>query len=342
MGRPRILFIYPWPDDTFIRRDELLLREHYEVEVLHFRRALSFYRALVSQLARRPRPDLVYLWFMLPDYAPLVLWLCRRHAVPLVLVTGGYDVASIPSIHFGNMRKPHHRFWGRRVLGGADLILPFSEFAAAEVRRWAAPRRMVPVYPGIDTGFFTPPPDGAARAGVLTVGTINPLFNIQKGHLTFARASWLLPGVPFRIVGKIADPRAAEELRRAGGSNLELLGRRVSNEELLGAYRAASVYAQLSAHEGFGIAVAEAMACGALAVGCAGTATPEVVGDAGEVVPFGDSTAAAVAIQRSLCASADARKAARSRIEANFTPRRREEKLIELLGELLARARPPG
>src|SRR5262249_44062972 len=160
--------------------DELLLREHFELEVLHFRRSPAFYRALASGIARRPA--MVYLWFMLPDYAPLVLWLCRRNAVPLVVVTGGYDVASIPAIRFGNMRKPHHRLWGRRVLRGADLILPFSEFAATEVRRWAEPKQMVPVYPGIDAGFFTPPLPGSPRAGVLTVGTVNPLFNVQKGH----------------------------------------------------------------------------------------------------------------------------------------------------------------
>jgi hypothetical protein len=133
-----MLFIYPWPDRTFILKDEHILARHFDLRVLHFRRTPAFYRELAGILVRR-EVDLAYLWFLLPDYAALTLWLCRRAGIRFVLVTGGYDVASIPAIRFGNMRKPHHRLTGGWVLRRADLILPFSDFAGTEVLRWARP-----------------------------------------------------------------------------------------------------------------------------------------------------------------------------------------------------------
>ena len=326
-----MLFIYPWPDATFIREDEHILSQHFDLRVLHFTRTPGFYRELTGLLRRR-EVDLAYLWFLLPDYAALTLWLCRRAGIRFVLVTGGYDVASIPGIRFGNMRKPHHRALGGWVLRNADLLLPFSDFAGSEVLRWARPRgRMVTVYPGIDTEFFNPPPSGSPRRGVLTVGTVNPLFNVQKGLLDFARASRRLPEVPFRIVGRVGDPGAAEQLRREGGPNLELPGGRVSREELRDLYRGASAYAQLSAHEGFGIAVAEAMACGCVPVGCTGTASPEVMGRCGSLVSFGDVEGAARGIANAVAADETARRAARARIVELFPSERRPRELLALL-----------
>ncbi|MBI5837425.1 MAG: glycosyltransferase family 4 protein [Candidatus Eisenbacteria bacterium] len=331
MARRRILFIYPWPDRTFIQKDEQILARHFDLRVLHFRRTAAFYREMAGLLWRR-EVDLVYLWFLMPDYASLALALCRRAGIPFALVTGGYDVASIPGIRFGNMRKPHHRRLGGWVLRNADLILPFSDFAGTEVLRWARPRgRMETVYPGIDSGFFTPPPGPAPRAGVITVGTVNPLFNIQKGMLTFARVSRLVPELEFTVIGRIAVDAAAEELRRAGGPNLRLTGRRVSDEELRGHYRSAGVYAQLSAHEGFGIAVAEGMACGCIPVVCAGTASPEVVGPCGHTVPFGEARATAAAVRAAHAAGGAERAAARERVVQEFPESRRVEALLRLL-----------
>ncbi len=331
MRTRRILFVYPWPDQSFIRKDEQLLGRHFQLRVLHWSRNFQFYKQLIWILWRR-EVDLVYLWFLLPDYAALTLALARRAGIPLVLVTGGYDVASIPAIRFGNMRKLHHRLQGRWVLGLCDLILPFSDFAGGEVLRWAQPRgRMVTLYPGIDAGYFTPPATGSGRSGVITVGKVNPLFNVQKGLLGLARASRAFPDVPFTILGTIQDPAAAEQLRREGGPNLAILDRRLSDDELRDWYRKSSVYAQLSAHEGFGIAVAEAMACGCTPVVCRGTASPEVVGPHGQQVDFGDLEGTVSGIRRALSTANSEREAGRERIRTLFPPERRERELLELL-----------
>ncbi len=65
-------------------------------------------------------------------------------------------------------------------------------------------------------------------------------------------------------------------------------------------YTAASGLLFLSRSEGFGFPLLEAMAAGCPVVGTAVTSHPEVVGDAGQLVPVDDPAAAAVALERLL------------------------------------------
>ena len=90
------------------------------------------------------------------------------------------------------------------------------------------------------------------------------------------RAAAELPDVRFVFVGKWHDD-AIEVLRELAGDNVEFTGW-VSDEELHDLYRRASVYVQASRHEGFGLAVAEAMLAGCVPVVMNVTAMPEVVG----------------------------------------------------------------
>jgi glycosyltransferase involved in cell wall biosynthesis len=61
-------------------------------------------------------------------------------------------------------------------------------------------------------------------------------------------------------------------------------------------YRHATALVFLSEYEGFGYPAAEAMAAGTPAIVSTGTSLPEVVGDAGVIVPHGDLYASASAM----------------------------------------------
>ena len=63
----------------------------------------------------------------------------------------------------------------------------------------------------------------------------------------------------------------------------------------------ASVAVVPSVYEGFGLPAGEAMACGVPVVSTDGGALPEVVGDAGVIVPVRDAEALAAAIAGLLC-----------------------------------------
>jgi glycosyltransferase involved in cell wall biosynthesis len=68
---------------------------------------------------------------------------------------------------------------------------------------------------------------------------------------------------------------------------------RIKNEEFAGYYSNATIAVIPSLYEGFGLPAAEAMACGVPLISTSGGALPEVVGNAGLIVPVADADALA-------------------------------------------------
>jgi glycosyltransferase involved in cell wall biosynthesis len=68
---------------------------------------------------------------------------------------------------------------------------------------------------------------------------------------------------------------------------------RIQNEEFASYYSKATIAVVPSLYEGFGLPAAEAMACGVPLISTSGGALPEVVGDAGIIVPPADALALA-------------------------------------------------
>ena len=81
------------------------------------------------------------------------------------------------------------------------------------------------------------------------------------------------------------------------GSNLMFTGF-VPDEKLLPYYQRAKVYCQLSAHEGFKVAIAEAMSCCCILVTTRSYGIPEIVDDTGFYVPYNNPKATAEAVEK--------------------------------------------
>jgi glycosyltransferase involved in cell wall biosynthesis len=96
------------------------------------------------------------------------------------------------------------------------------------------------------------------------------------------------------------------------------------------------VYVQASRHEGFGLAVAEAMLAGCVPVVMNVTAMPEVVGDAGVLIESQRPEDVAAGIRRALELGPDANPAARERILTAFPMERRREGILRVVDEALA------
>jgi glycosyltransferase involved in cell wall biosynthesis len=283
---------------SFTKLDMEILRSRHHVVEVHFRRnSLSAMFGSISATAKAiPRADLVFCWF--GSYHALVPFLFGKlFNRPCVVVAGGYDVDAVPEIGYGNMRPGVRRLIGLAVFRLADLVLPFSTSAeryAAENAR--VPQRKMHTIPlGVDV-------DGCSRdsrdvrTGVITVCQLKESNIKRKGLDTIIKAARLLPDIPFTIVGRIYD-RSAEILRASASGNVRFTGF-VTDEELQKLLRTASVYLQISAHEGFGMALAEAMSRGCVPVVTARGSIPEVVGEVGRYVPFGDPEATASAIRQ--------------------------------------------
>lgn len=125
------------------------------------------------------------------------------------------------------------------------------------------------------------------RRYVLAVSTVEPRKNLDRllaahGKLPMA----LRYRVPLVVAGgrgwgAALTDRHAMRARRDGG--LRLLGH-VPDTDLVSLYGRASVVAYPSLHEGFGLPVLEAMACGAPVVTSVATALPETAGGAAVLV----------------------------------------------------------
>jgi len=80
---------------------------------------------------------------------------------------------------------------------------------------------------------------------------------------------------------------------------VEYLGK-INREEKINLLRTIEIYAQPSHYEGFGLAIAEAMGCGACVITCDVGSVKEVVGDCGIYTRPGDPKELAAAIKKVL------------------------------------------
>jgi glycosyltransferase involved in cell wall biosynthesis len=114
---------------------------------------------------------------------------------------------------------------------------------------------------------------------------------------------------------------------------------RLTQEELVKCYSVAKIAVVPSLYEGFGLPAAEAMACGIPVIATTGGALPEVVGDAGILVPVGRADALAAAIKQLLHDEETQRRmseAGRKRVEEKFNWEQAARKTLEVYQEVLA------
>ncbi|MCP4845933.1 MAG: glycosyltransferase family 1 protein [Acidimicrobiales bacterium] len=126
---------------------------------------------------------------------------------------------------------------------------------------------------------------------VLWVGTTEP----RKNLVRLVSAMKQIPDIPLVLVGPAGWKEDAARVTAPLGERARIVGR-VDEATKHAWYAAADVFAMPSLLEGFGLPVLEAMGHATPVVTSAGTATEEVVGDAGDTVDPTDADAIAGAI----------------------------------------------
>ena len=127
------------------------------------------------------------------------------------------------------------------------------------------------------------------RPYILAVGTLEPRKNLPTLLRAFAKIKddvdhqLVLVGPEGWLTGELKS--TLDELNL--GDRVRLTGF-VSDEELGGWYSGADLYVFPSYYEGFGLPAIEAMRCGAPVLASDNSAFPEVVGDAGVLIPASD------------------------------------------------------
>lgn len=142
--------------------------------------------------------------------------------------------------------------------------------------------------------------EGAPADFVLFVGSLEPRKNLAgllDAHRRLPEA--LRNRHPLVVAGGQGWHTDALRAELAADAHVRLLGR-VSDETLLALYNCCGLFVYPSLAEGFGLPVAEALACGAPVLTSSTTSLPEVAGDAAVLVEPTDGDALAHALRRLL------------------------------------------
>jgi glycosyltransferase involved in cell wall biosynthesis len=323
----RVLLAYSRPA-RFVLIDRDLLAEQHDVR--EYPQPGPVPRPLAAWRGVR-WADVVVCWFASwHALAPLLAARILRR--PSILIVGGFDTANMPEIGYGFQQGGIRRLVARTTMRLAGRLMTNSAYSRDELRRNTGLDAEV-VYHGVPDPFHELP-SGPRDRMALTVGNVARLSLERKGLRPFVAAAAHLPEVELVVAGKAVDD-AADELRALAGPNVRFTGE-VGDDELEALYRRASVYAQPSRHEGFGMAVAEAMLAGCIPVVTAAGALPEVVGDTGVVVESPDPGALASGIEHALELGDDARRRARERVVERFPLEIRRQGLLRLVTEALS------
>lgn len=230
----------------------------------------------------------------------------------------------------------------KRVSRTLRRVITVSECAREDIaREFRIPQERFSVVPnGINTNLFYPIPEIQRQPGriIVTNSSDVPLKGLYYllhavAEITRKRTIRLVVvGTPKKNGG------ISRLIRRLGiGDRITFTGS-ISDAEFVRQYARAAMAVVSSVYEGFGLPAGEAMACGVSVISTTGGALPEVVGDAGILVPPKDSLALAAAITNLLDNPEQANELGRRgyrRVQRHFTWRRAAENTVDAYRETI-------
>ncbi|HEY8446128.1 MAG TPA: glycosyltransferase family 1 protein [Thermomicrobiales bacterium] len=260
----------------------------------------------VGLQARALRLDVVHdlaggSFFYLPrQIAPFVRVVTIHDAIPYVY----------PETHARLTNLLFHQYIPR-TLRFVDRIITDSECSKRDIERFfrTGDGMVTTIACGVDQRFRPQPQDridevlgryGVEPPYLLIVGALQARKNVETALEAFARLK--ATGMPHRLVVVGKQVWKTEGIfRRLTDLGLEHVTQftgYVDDEDLPAIYAGAACFLFPSLYEGFGLPPLEAMACGTPVVVSNASSLPEVVGDAGLLVPPRDVDGFADAIRR--------------------------------------------
>jgi glycosyltransferase involved in cell wall biosynthesis len=243
-------------------------RDGYQV-VRKAGRYLSFPRSVAAELAGRmgPRDALVEYWNGMPFFSPLwargpsIVVLHHVHAEMWKLVLGD-DAPRLARA--GELLERRIAPFAYRRRG----VVTLSESARAEIvdRLGIRPDRVRVVPPGVDERFVVGG-ERHPRPLVIAVGRLVPVKRHGLLLEACAAAREQVPDLELVIVGEGYErPRLDDLVRSLDAERWVTFAGQLRDDELVELYQRAWLVASASSHEGWGMTLTEAAACGTPAV----------------------------------------------------------------------------
>jgi glycosyltransferase involved in cell wall biosynthesis len=295
---------------------------------------LGFEVRIATALSEICPAELYFLWWWTWAFFPVsVAKLLGRP----VVITGVIDLGVL------DQRPTWHRQLTEYALSHADANIFVSRMEYEAVPRRFRVQR--PFYSPltVDTALYKPN-GNRDQEMILSVGLLAEENAVRKGMPELIRAAPLIhrqhPEVRFVIAGEKGSyyPILAQMVRELGAESYVEFPGVISPEKKIQMMQQCKVYLQPSRFEGFGVAILEAMSCGAAVVTTPVGAVPEVVGDAGLMVEGSSPEQIAISVIR-LLDEPELRSGlgtrGRARAESLFSYERRKRELGEVIAEVL-------
>jgi len=187
-----------------------------------------------------------------------------------------------------------------KVARQLPFIITVSEMARHHIHEiFGIPEsRMRVIYNGIDSELFSPSKNVSRLDDmilmVMSRDTAVKGLRFLLQSLAELRKRW---DIKLVVVGTTLGDGVTEKLMdKLGVTQAVTFRNQIETSELIHLYRSATLVAVPSTYEGFGLPAAEAMSCGAPLVSTTAGALPEVVGNAGILIPPADPAALTDAI----------------------------------------------
>lgn len=251
----------------------------------------------------RVRPDLLHsLAFVLPVGV----------IYPSVVTVYDLSFKYTPD-RFSSTRRLYLSMFTAQACRRARRVITISESTKADVTQafGIAPEKVDVAYPGLSPAF-RPLPRAEVEAFrvrrglpgrfILYLGTLEPRKNLDVLLRAFDRLRHQAPDIKLVLAGG-RGWRSESLLKLIQELNLQdavLFPGFLPGEDLPCWYNAAAVFVYPSSYEGFGIPVAEALACGRPVVTSNVSSLPEAGGDAALLTPPGDVAALTESLAQAL------------------------------------------
>jgi glycosyltransferase involved in cell wall biosynthesis len=253
----------------------------------------------------------------------------------------------MPSLNYGNFRKPLLGWFTRISLRKATHISSPSETLIRcnytfktignmkQGFRNLASSVNTPctvIHNGINTSHFVPVENVLRRKkSFLTICTsIDQRNYFLKGLDLYIEAARNFPECEFTIIGRLSGKFTIQKPDNV------ILADFIPNKLLPERISGFTYYCQFSMSEGFGVALAEAMACGCIPVVSNVGIMGYIAGDSGFILEKHDITLLKTVIQKALdCDTAVLSMKARNRIVGLFNNNKRASEFLELIGKLI-------
>jgi len=276
-----------------------------EVTAASYKNGIFHFYWELGKLIKKHSATAVHIAFF--NYFSLIPWMARLNGVRYIF----YHERNPGELRAKSWKLKLLRLRTRAATLPVTRVIAISEFIRQQLMKVGIPGgKIFLVYNGVDTQHYSPDPSARKRLAVK--------FSIRPGELVVSTLSYLLPhknvDVVLEACGQLAKRGVIVRLFVIGDgwmrSELEALAIELGISDRvhwLGhildpvpVLQSSDIFIMASVGEGFGLALAEAMACGATAIATRSGALTEIAenGLSALLVPPRDVNALAGAIQQ--------------------------------------------